>query len=421
MRLLAVGVATAVALMSSLAQAQDDTQAIKKRILEAVEKKLKEEEARILKEIEKIIDEELAKSKGVKPPKPDPKPDPVPPKPDPAKPKGRGFLGIQPGELTQEELDDLGIKGGVRIGRVVAGASAEKAGIQDDDIILTIDGEAVTDPSKLPGVIQKKGAGATITVKILRDKKEKEIKVTLMRHPDDPEPAPEPPKADPPKKEPEKSSEPPKSEGDLRDRIRKFMDKEAEKKKDDKSSKPKEESPAIEDSMVERVRGVLKDLGADVEQFLEKGKDGLWRIRDEYSEMFKGMSPSELFKKIAPGLNEEKPEAKKDEAKPAPAAKKAGTGWLGVMPEELSDEVRAQLDIEDGVGISVAETRAGSPAEKSLQKGDILLKVDGKAIKGEEGLRKFVAGAAAGQEIELTVLRKGKQQKVKLTLGERKD
>jgi len=42
--------------------AQDDGAALKKKILEEVEKKLRAEEGRILKEIEKIIDQELRKA-----------------------------------------------------------------------------------------------------------------------------------------------------------------------------------------------------------------------------------------------------------------------------------------------------------------------------------------------------------------------
>ncbi len=414
MKLVTAGVAVAFALVASIAYGQDDKEALKRRILEAVEKKLKAEEERILKEIEKVIDEEIAKSKGVKPSKTDPKPDVTPP----VKPKARGFLGIVPADLSEDELKDLGIKGGVGVGSVNEGSPAEKGGLQEGDVIMAVDGAAVAQPAALPGIIQKKGAGTTVTMKILRDKKELELKVTLGRHPDDPG---EDPKVDPPKKDDApKKDEPkaadPKAEADLRERIKKFMDKE---KKDEPKAVEPEGGLSFEEPIVEKLRGALEIFGADIDDYLEKGKDGKWRLRREYSEKFAGLSPSELLKKIT-GDAATKKDAPKAEPKPEPA-KKVATPWLGVMPEELTDDVRAQLDIEDGVGLAVAETRDGSPAAKSLKKGDIIVKIDGKPLKGEEGLRKYMATAKVGQELTLTVLRKGKSETVKLTLVERKD
>jgi predicted metalloprotease with PDZ domain len=433
MKLVIAGVA--LALMASVAGAQDDKEAVKKRILDAVEKKLKAEEERILKEISKIIDDELAKAKGVKPsghePKPEPKPEVKPePKPEPkpeTKPKARGYLGVQVGELAPEDLDALGIKGGVRVTGVPEDGPAAKAGVEEEDVILEIDGEAITGFQALAALVQKKGAGTVVTAKVLRGKEKKDLKITLGRNPNDPAPKEEPKKEEPkkeePKKEEPKKEEPqaqPKGEGDLRERIKKFLDKQGEQKKDEPKAAEDEGGLAIEDSTVEKMRPLLEQLGADVETFLEKGKDGKWRIRADYREMFKGLDPSELFKKMIGGAEEaKKEEAKKPEPKPEP--KKAAAPWLGVMPEELTDETRAQLDIEDGVGLAVSETRPGSPAEKSLQKGDIIVKIDGKALKGEEGLKKFMATAKVGQAIELTILRKGKSQTVKLTLAERKD
>jgi hypothetical protein len=46
---------------------------------------------------------------------------------------------------------------------------------------------------------------------------------------------------------------------------------------------------------------------------------------------------------------------------------------------------------------------------------------DGKPVKGEEALAKFMSSAKAGQEATLTVLRKSKEQTFKVTIGEKRD
>lgn len=113
-----------------------------------------------------------------------------------------------------------------------------------------------------------------------------------------------------------------------------------------------------------------------------------------------------------------KEQPKKEEPKTEPSTK---PGWLGVVPADLSDDERAELELEQGVGFSVAEVIEGSPAQKAgLQKGDILVKLNGKVVRGEEGLQKFMASAKAGQQVEATVIRKGKEKTIKVTLGERK-
>ena len=418
---------SALFLFGGAAYAQQDKDALKKRILDEVEKKLRAEEQRILDEIGKIIDEELKKS-GTKPSKVDPKVEPKP-VPIPAKPKGRGFLGIQPADLTEEELAELGVKGGIRIEMLTEGAPAEKAGLKEGDVILAVDGEAVADGQSLPPIIQKKGAGTTITLKILRDKKEQSIKVTLGRHPSDPAEAPEKPAVEKPPVEkpavekpvpekkpadPAKPEQPSTTEEELRNRIKKFLEKD-KKEPDKKEPEKKPEQPsAFSDEQIEQYKAQLEKLGMKLEQVFEKGKDGLWRLQEKYTEQLKNLGP-EALKKMFGKAEEPKKEV------PAKVEPKAGKPWLGIEPEELAENVREQFDLEEGVGLAVAVVKAESPAAKAgLLAGDILLKLDGKKLKGEEGLAKFMAAAKAGQVVEVIVLRKGKEQTIKVTLGEKK-
>ena len=135
-----------------------------------------------------------------------------------------------------------------------------------------------------------------------------------------------------------------------------------------------------------------------------------------------GLSACEQSKSQA---DETAPAPKKTEprkAEPKKAAPKASRPWLGVQPDDLPEELRAQLDLAEGEGLLVIQVMPGSPAEKAgLKKNDVLTKIDGKAVKGEESLASFMSTARVGQEVTLTVLRKSKEQKYQVTIAEKKD
>ena len=62
---------------------------------------------------------------------------------------------------------------------VTAGSAADKAGIKENDIILSINGEKITTTNSMSTIIEKYNAGDKITLRILRNGKEQDISVTL--------------------------------------------------------------------------------------------------------------------------------------------------------------------------------------------------------------------------------------------------
>jgi membrane-associated protease RseP (regulator of RpoE activity) len=393
--------------------AQDDRDGTKKKILEEVEKRLKLEEEKLLKDLERVIDEEL---KGAKKPQ-DP---PAPPR------KPRGYIGLRPADLTAEERKDLGIKGGIKVFETVPDGPAAKAGIKADDVVLSIDGKGLESPQDLPGLIQAAGGGATIKVEILRDGKKQTIPVVLAVHPDD-KGAQAPPKDDP-------------KAGDLRERVKKFLQKEeAPKAEAPKPAPPPADDGgfALDDELFEQMRPLLEQFGMDPEQYFEKGKDGKWRFGSDLREVLKDFNLDKLRdllegsplapKKPAPApAPAPKAEAPKPPPPPRVEAPKAPEipapkAWVGFYPEELSDEQRSVIDVPDGAGMLVAEVIAGGPAEKAgLKKHDVLVKIDGLLVRGEAGLAALLSKAEVGKEMTLTVLRKGKELTLKATPVERK-
>jgi C-terminal processing protease CtpA/Prc len=324
-------------------------------------------------------------------------------------------------DLTDEDKKDLGVKNGLKVSETVEGGPGAKAGLQPDDVILTVDGRAIDSMQELAPILAAAGVGASVKLEVQREGKKKTVTVVLAPHPADAQPQ-EPPK------------EQGKGEDDLRERVKKFLEKKESPKEESKpkakgkpAPAPKDDEPgdllAFDEETFDQFKEMFEKFGVDPEQFFEKGKDGKYRLNDQMKEMFKNFN-FDRFKNLLPKDAEpdDLPAPSPKKAEPKKALPKPSRPWLGIQPEDLPDELRAQLDLAEGEGLLVTQVMPGSPAEQAgLKKNDILTKIDGKAVKGEESLASFMSSARAGQEATLTVLRKSKEQKIKVTIAEKKD
>ncbi len=93
----------------------------------------------------------------------------------------RGLLGVSIGDIDRIAAKDLGldIKGGAMVTEVVADSAAEKAGIEINDIITSVNDEQIDSARELSNSIGLLAAGETATVGIIRDKKPRTIRVKL--------------------------------------------------------------------------------------------------------------------------------------------------------------------------------------------------------------------------------------------------
>ena len=81
-------------------------------------------------------------------------------------------------EKTKEQVKELGASEGVWVREIVEGGSA--AGVlQENDVIIGIDGKRVKNFAGLQEALAQHRPGDKVTVKILRDKKEKNVEMTL--------------------------------------------------------------------------------------------------------------------------------------------------------------------------------------------------------------------------------------------------
>ncbi len=97
-------------------------------------------------------------------------------------------------------------------------------------------------------------------------------------------------------------------------------------------------------------------------------------------------------------------------------------GWLGVRIQNVDDTIAETLNLGAVRGALVAGTDAHGPAKAAgLQAGDVILKFDGVEIKESHDLPKIVASAPVGKDVEVVLLRQGKEITKTIKLGRLED
>lgn len=91
------------------------------------------------------------------------------------------MLGITGESLGQQEqfAEFLGVKDGVLVKSVVKDSPAEKAGIKAGDVIVKVDDSKVSSTREITGILRSVRSKKTVTVTVVRNKKEMPITVTI--------------------------------------------------------------------------------------------------------------------------------------------------------------------------------------------------------------------------------------------------
>ncbi|KXU90554.1 peptidase [Paraburkholderia monticola] len=93
----------------------------------------------------------------------------------------RGRLGVAVQGMNQTLANSFGMQKpqGALVSSVDASGPAAKAGLQPGDVILSVNGDEVSDSTDLPGKIANLAPGSSATLKVWRDKASKDVKVTI--------------------------------------------------------------------------------------------------------------------------------------------------------------------------------------------------------------------------------------------------
>ena len=94
-------------------------------------------------------------------------------------------------------------------------------------------------------------------------------------------------------------------------------------------------------------------------------------------------------------------------------------GWIGIIPEDLSQEQAEQLRLAQS-GVVIGNLYVGSPAQKAgLQPGDLLLAIDGLTPHSAQDALGRIAGHKPGSTTRVRVLRAERTFEVEALVGER--
>ena len=97
-------------------------------------------------------------------------------------------------------------------------------------------------------------------------------------------------------------------------------------------------------------------------------------------------------------------------------------GYLGVALQSLDEDLAKEFKIEGEKGALVVEVTEGSPSQAAgIKNGDVIVGLDDKPIADRRELMLLVAGKAPGTEVNVKLLRDGKEQSLKVKLGDRSD
>lgn len=273
----------------------------------------------------------------------------------------RPWLGVYTQEITGDLRDgmDLGAAAGVLVNRVVSDGPADRAGLQQGDVIVRFNSRTVDSPAALARMVGEARERQEVALQVLRGGERRTIPVVLASRSDE-EIAPPAPEAPP---------EPPapgdgkgRDDGESRD-VRVKISRDGGKPEVYKFDGDLEKLPG-------HVREMLRDMpGLD-------GNGGLHALR----------------------------------------VMGASRGRLGVRIESLNEGLASALGAPGTDGVLVLEVIADTPAEHAgLRAGDVILTVDGHEVKNAEGL--VDALRDVNGKVSITVSRTGARRTVEAELA----
>jgi serine protease Do len=95
-------------------------------------------------------------------------------------------------------------------------------------------------------------------------------------------------------------------------------------------------------------------------------------------------------------------------------------GYLGIGMLDIDETLAKNFALKSVAGVVVTVVASDSPAAKAgLRDEDVILELNGKAVEGEDSFRNKIAAIEPGKQVELKIVREGKEMLLPVTLGDR--
>jgi serine protease Do len=97
-------------------------------------------------------------------------------------------------------------------------------------------------------------------------------------------------------------------------------------------------------------------------------------------------------------------------------------GWLGVKIQQVTDDIADSLNLKPARGALIAGVDDKGPAKPAgLLTGDVIIRFDGKDIREMRDLPRIVADTPVGKDVEVVIVRDGKEITKTVKLGRLED
>jgi serine protease Do len=93
-------------------------------------------------------------------------------------------------------------------------------------------------------------------------------------------------------------------------------------------------------------------------------------------------------------------------------------GWIGVMIQDLTEELARSFGLKGTDGVLVADVVPGAPADAGgIKRGDVIASINGEQIENVHELSRMIAGTKPQSQLDVTVTREQKTQNLKIQAG----
>src|SRR5437870_1511176 len=94
-------------------------------------------------------------------------------------------------------------------------------------------------------------------------------------------------------------------------------------------------------------------------------------------------------------------------------------GYLGVSIQELTQDLAKQFGVSETKGVLISDVLSDSPARRArLERGDVLIEFDGRAVETPTQFRNLVAQTPIGKKVHVRLIRNGQTKELDVTIGE---
>ena len=94
-------------------------------------------------------------------------------------------------------------------------------------------------------------------------------------------------------------------------------------------------------------------------------------------------------------------------------------GHLGIVVQPVTDDIANNLGLSSARGVIVSQVQADSSAAKAgMQRGDVILALNGNAVSDTNSFRNDIAATPPGRTVALRIWRGGNEEELRATLGE---